>query len=129
VQPIQIGSRVWRRFARIEYGFGALQKIGLPLRDLGGVDVVLVANSASGCSPRMASSATFALKAAEWLRRGLLTVCSPRTGEIFAQLSKAVTFYPGVRIRGATSIAQTTPKGLTFFASASFCVLAPAMSP
>ena len=35
------GGRVWRRFARIEHGFGALQKIGLPLRDLRGVDVVL----------------------------------------------------------------------------------------
>jgi hypothetical protein len=52
----------------------------------------------------MASNATFALKAAEWLRRGLLTVCSPRAGEIFAQLSKAVTFYPTVRIRGTTSL-------------------------
>ena len=51
----------------------------------------------------MASNATFALKAAEWLRRGLLTVCSPLTGEIFAQLSKAVTFYPSVRICETTS--------------------------
>jgi hypothetical protein len=47
------------------------------------------------------------LKAAEWLRRGLLTVCSPLAGEIFAQLSKAVTLlYPSVRICGATSLTR-----------------------
>jgi hypothetical protein len=52
----------------------------------------LVANSANGCSPRMATSESFASKSAEWLRRGLLTICSRHTGETSAQLSKAVTF-------------------------------------
>jgi hypothetical protein len=62
----------------------------------------LVANSDCGCSPRVASRARYALKAAEWLQRGLLTICSPHTGEFFAQLTKAVTFYSSVRICGAT---------------------------
>ncbi len=75
----------------------------------------LVANSASDCAPRIAYSETFALKAAEWLRRDLLTVCSPRTGEVFAQLSKAVTLLcTSFRIFGATSDYYITDELITF---------------
>jgi hypothetical protein len=41
VQPVQIGCLIRRRLAGIKHSFGALQKLGLLLGDLRGVDIEL----------------------------------------------------------------------------------------
>src|SRR3989344_6618524 len=63
-----------------------------------------LASSASVLSPRIAARATFALKAAEWLRRGRLLMFAPvSTGPIMPQSGSDST-YPAVQISGASSI-------------------------
>jgi hypothetical protein len=53
-----------------------LNELIFPLLDLVGVHIELLHNSTSVCSPLMAASATFALKAGLWFRRGRLIMVS-----------------------------------------------------
>lgn len=56
---------------------GALQQLGLPLRDLVGVDIVLLGQFGQGLLALEGARATLALKAGVWLRRGRrLIFCS-----------------------------------------------------
>jgi hypothetical protein len=58
---------------------GAFQELRAPLRDLVRVHVELLGQFDSVFSPRMAVSATLALNAGLWFRRGRLVMVSPRS--------------------------------------------------
>lgn len=76
----------WRRFclAVAAEDLGCpFEKLRSPRRDLIGVDVKLLGQFGRACgtySPLIAASATFALKAGLWFRRGRLLIVSPVNG-------------------------------------------------
>jgi hypothetical protein len=90
-------------FGGTEHCGSTLQQFSFPLRDLGGVRIVFLGKLGKWCSPRTASSATLALKSGEWFLRGLRLMISPFLANIVDPKSRAVIFYPCVRISGACS--------------------------
>ena len=62
---------------RTEQASRPFQQLASPLRDLVRVDVELLSQLGQCLSPLMAASATFALKAGVWFRRGRLLIVSP----------------------------------------------------
>ena len=62
-----------------------------------------LASSARVLSPRTAARATFALKAAEWLRRGRLAFLAPVSRGTMMPHSGSDSTYTTVQISGATS--------------------------
>jgi hypothetical protein len=87
----------WRSFClpvAAEDPGGPFEKLRSPGRDLIGVDVKLLRQFGRACgtySPLIAASATFALKAGLWFRRGRLLMVSPVHG-IMPILGKNSTY-------------------------------------
>jgi hypothetical protein len=75
------GRSRWFSFGVItENACRPLKELVLPLLDLIGMHVELLGQFHQRLSPLMAASATFALKAGLWFRRGRLVMVSPVPG-------------------------------------------------
>ena len=84
--------------ARTEHIGCPFLELCFPRRDLIGVDVKLLASSATVRSPLMAASATLALKPGVWFRRGRLLIVSPNSPGTACPLSGRNSTYRLVQI-------------------------------
>jgi hypothetical protein len=95
-QIFRLHRRFWSNYRSRQTG---AQQLLLPGADLRGVNLMLLRQSASVLSPRIACTAILALKAGEWLRRDRFMVTAP----FVARIEQLIHLSPCPKNRGQLS--------------------------
>jgi hypothetical protein len=104
VQRLEVRAVLTLRRGGREHLCRPVQQLGLRLLDLVRVDIEAFGQLHQRVVTLHDANATFALNAAEWLRRGRLILSAPLiSGVIIAAECRAVTYTP-VQIPGVTSL-------------------------